>query len=65
MKTYDTFFILGFVIMALLLLVLMPFLQIWAVNSLFGTTISYTMSSWFAVIVLNATLKTISFNRTK
>jgi len=37
-----------------LFIIVGPFITIWAVNTLFGLSIGYTLSTWFAVIWLNA-----------
>lgn len=35
-------------------IVAIPFVNIWAVNTLFGTDIGYTLSTWFASLLLSA-----------
>jgi len=42
--------LLGLFILALI--IFMPFLVIWALNTLFGLTIGYTLKTWFATFVL-------------
>ena len=39
-------------VIAILLIIFGPFLSIWAVNTLFGLTIPFTLKTWFAAIVL-------------
>jgi len=65
MKTSDAIFILLLIIVAAILLIVMPFVQIWAINTLFKTTIEYSWLNWFAISILNASLKNISWDRKK
>jgi hypothetical protein len=39
-------------VIAILLIIFGPFLSIWAVNTLFGLTIPFTLKTWFAALVL-------------
>jgi len=39
-------------VIAILLIIFAPFLSIWAVNTLFGLTIPFTLKTWFAALVL-------------
>lgn len=32
---------------------IVPFSQIWAVNTLFGSSLEYSLKNWVAVVVLN------------
>ena len=58
----------GFMIMGLifitLVIIFVPFIFIWAVNTLFMTSIEYTLMNWFASIVLIGILNA-STTRTK
>ena len=47
------FFLLLF-LLALFFIVVGPFIQIWAVNTLFKTTIEYSWLNWFCVMILNS-----------
>ena len=42
------------VLLLLVLIAAIPFVNIWAVNTLFGTGIGYTWSTWFASLILSA-----------
>ena len=43
-----------FVILAMLALIIVgPFITIWAINTLFGFTIGYTFKTWFAMLVVH------------
>ena len=55
------------IIVAVAIALGMPFAQIWAVNLLFGTSIKYTLINWFAVAILNSSIKisTTRFDRKK
>jgi hypothetical protein len=37
---------------AILVIIFMPLLVIWSLNTLFGFTIAYNLATWFAVVVL-------------
>jgi len=45
----------GIIIIAVLLIIFMPFAIIWAVNTLFGLGIAYTFWTWLATVVLTGT----------
>jgi len=42
---------------ALFLVVGGPFIEIWAVNTLFKSSVEYSWLNWFCVIVLHTTIK--------
>ena len=44
-------------LIALLLAIIWPLLTIWALNALFKLGISYTLTNWFACVVLILTLQ--------
>jgi len=47
--------VVGIVVFAIVLILIGPLLTIWAFNTLFpALAIPYTLSNWFAVIVLGA-----------
>ena len=54
------FFILLFVL-ALFFIVVGPFIQIWAINTLFKTSIEYSMLNWAAMMILNSSLNAVSY----
>lgn len=56
-------FIITTIFIAVLLLLIMPFIQIWAVNTLFKTEIEYSWLNWFAAVLLNSSIKSINFNK--
>ena len=45
-------FLLVIIVVAALVLVLVPFVFIWALNTLFTLKIQYTFLTWFAALVL-------------
>lgn len=47
--------VIGLIILALCLIVASPFLTIASLNTLFGLSISYTLSAWLSVAWLNFT----------
>lgn len=42
------------VILVVAMIIGFPLVAIWAVNTLFGTTIAYTFTNWFAMLFLGA-----------
>ena len=62
MKSADSIFILVVIISIILLLVIGPFIQIWAINTLFDTSIEYSWINWFAALMLTSSLKSFSYN---
>jgi len=59
-KVEFGFFILLF-LLALFFIVAGPFIQIWAVNTLFKTTIEYSWLNWFCVMILNSSVGAVSY----
>lgn len=47
----------------IVLLLLWPWLAIWAVNTLFGLTIGYTLETWGAALVLMLVLRVSSADK--
>ena len=60
MKVNLTIF-LTILILALFLIVVGPFIQIWAVNTLFKTSIEYSWLNWFCVMILNSSMGAVSY----
>ena len=54
------FFLLLF-LLALFFIVVGPFIQIWAINTLFKTSIEYNMLNWAAMMILNSSFGAISY----
>jgi Kef-type K+ transport system membrane component KefB len=54
------FFILLF-LLPLFFIVVGPFIQIWAVNTLFKTSIEYSGLNWACVMILNSSLNAVSY----
>lgn len=54
------FFLLLF-LLALFFIVVGPFIQIWAVNTLFKTSIEYSWLNWACVMILNSSLNAVSY----
>ena len=46
---------------ALFFIVVRPFIQIWAINTLFKTTIEYSWLNWFCVMILNSSVSAVSY----
>ncbi len=44
-------------VIAILIIIFMPLLVIWALNTLFGLTIAYNLATWFAVFVLGVFIR--------
>ena len=60
MKANWIFFVVLF-ILALFFVVVGPFIQIWAVNTLFKTSIEYSWLNWFCVMILNSSIGASSY----
>lgn len=54
------FFLLLF-LLALFFIVVGPFIQIWAINTLFKTSIEYNMLNWAAMMILNSSFGAIAY----
>ena len=50
-----------FFLLALFFIVVGPFVQIWAVNTLFKTSIQYSWLNWFCVMILNSSIGASSY----
>lgn len=63
MKQYKTNLSLFLVILiiALFFIAIGPFIQIWAVNTLFKTSIEYSWLNWFCVMILNSGVSAVSY----
>ena len=48
-------------LIALIFIVLGPFIQIWAINTIFKTTIEYSLLNWFCVMILNSSVTAVSY----
>lgn len=44
------------ILLALLLIILGPFLMIWSINTLFGLMIPFTLKTWFAALILGGSV---------
>ena len=63
MKQYKTNLglFLVILILALFFIVIGPFIQIWAINTLFKTNIEYSWLNWFCVMILNSSVSAVSY----
>ncbi len=59
-KVSLSFFTIIF-LLALFFIVVGPFIQIWAVNTLFKTSIQYSWLNWFCVMILNSSVGAVSY----
>lgn len=59
-KVDLSFFTIIFLV-ALFFIVVGPFIQIWAVNTLFNTAIEYSWLNWFCVMILNSSVGAVSY----
>lgn len=44
------------ILLIILVIICGPLLLIWALNTLFGLSIAYTLATWFAALVLGGTV---------
>ena len=49
------------IVVALFFIVIGPFVQIWAVNTLFKTNVEYSWLNWFCVMLLNSSIGAVSY----
>jgi hypothetical protein len=54
-----------FAIIVFLIMVLAPIAGIWAINTLFGTAIEYTIKTWAAMVVLSGIIGSSGFRKRK
>lgn len=57
--TIAGIFITVFTLFAITVFLFLPFAVIWATNTLFGTTIQYTVWTWLAALVILSTARAI------
>jgi hypothetical protein len=48
-------------IVALFFIIAGPFIQIWAINTLFKTSIEYSWLNWACVMTLNSSVSAVSY----
>jgi hypothetical protein len=58
-KAFGTAGIVLFVVGLIAFAIFFPFLVIWALNTLFGLTIAYTIETWSAVVLLQMFFKNV------
>jgi len=63
MKEFLAFIAIG--VLIILLIVFGPFLTIWAINTLFGLVIPYTLKTWAASLILTGTFGKATINYKK
>lgn len=52
-------------LMALVFIVAGPFIQMWAINTLFKTSIEYNWLNWACVMILNSSVGAVSYRGNK
>ena len=52
-------------LIALVFIVAGPFIQIWAINTLFKTSIEYNWLNWACVMILNSSVGAVSYRGNK
>jgi len=48
----NTFTAFGIILLGIGLILIVPFILIWAINGLFGTIITYTWTNWFYSLII-------------
>lgn len=48
-------------LIALIFIVAGPFIQIWAINTLFKTSIEHSWLNWACVMILNSSISAVSY----
>lgn len=61
----STSYVLGAFLGAIILLVALPLVPIWAINTLFNTGIPYTFMTWLASFCLTAMFNGVKVTRNK
>lgn len=63
MKEYkvNLFLFTILLLVALFFIVVGPFIIIWAINTLFQTSIQYSWLNWFCVMILNSSVGAVSY----
>jgi hypothetical protein len=56
-KVGETLGVAGVIAIVVLMVIIMPFLGVWAINTLFHTNTTYTFWSWLAALVFFGTLR--------
>jgi hypothetical protein len=59
-KVEATFFVF-LLLLIVFFLIIGPFIQIWAVNTLFKTSVEYSWINWAAVLILNSSISAFSY----
>lgn len=54
----DNVVLVGLLLLIVVLIIVGPFLTIWALNTLFGLGIAYTFWTWLATVILATAIKT-------
>jgi hypothetical protein len=57
----EWLFFLIILLVAISLIVIGPFIQIWAINTLFKTSVEYSWLSWFCMLILNSSFGAASY----
>lgn len=57
----DFWFFVAILLVALLFIFVGPFIQIWAINTLFKTSIEYSWLNWFCIMILNSSVSAFSY----
>lgn len=65
MKDEENKLVVGFLILALIVVVVSPFAFIWALNTLFNLTIAYGFYEWLAGLIVLGFLKQSGIKVTK
>jgi hypothetical protein len=59
----KTSYMIGLITLIILLITIGPLAVIWALNTLFGLTIPFTIWTWLAVIILNLTISSTNIKK--
>lgn len=60
-KSVDPVLFTVIFLIALVFIVAGPFIQMWAINTLFKTSIEYNWLNWVCVMILNSSVGAVSY----
>ena len=63
MKNHSMFYIVSALLLAAVLIVFVPLVVIWALNTLFALSIAYTFWTWLSVVILTSVIQSRSVKK--
>jgi hypothetical protein len=63
MKNHSMFYIVSALLLVAVLIVFVPLVVIWALNTLFALSIAYTFWTWLSVVILTSVIQSRSVKK--